>query len=79
MAEWLSTDLFQSGVPPPRRTGEHANADFGPIKAALGDRAKNVEESAKKEQRGKNRAEKEFRRKQFTHEIELEHKADGQY
>jgi len=57
--------------------GQHAGTYLGPVKAVFSNGPESVKQSTQNKEQSKNRTEKKFRRKQFTHEIKLQHNADG--
>src|SRR5277367_4560503 len=74
MAEWLSTDFLERAGAATRRISDHSNSNFREVKSPLAKRANQIRKSAKNEQDCEARAEEQFGREQFTHEIKLEYK-----
>src|ERR1700691_3204229 len=72
MAEWLSTDIFQTRVSPASRNSKDARSRLREVNALLADRACHIKNSNHGGNKSESSSKKDFDDEEFTHKINLE-------
>src|ERR1700689_49920 len=78
MAEWLSTEFFQTRIAAARNCGAEMDTRFHPIESAFTDGADEIDNPAQNHQDREAHHKEPFGSEQFPYEIDLENEENSQ-